>query len=94
MVSVKTMYSQLACEDSVSQLTNDPAGMQSMISFLVTIPDSGIPFAKPLAIVMRSGTTPLCSMANILPVRPKPVWISSAIMRMPCWSHTSRIARR
>lgn len=78
------MYSQATREDTATRLTNEPAGMQSMISFLVTIPDSGIPFAKPLAIVIRSGTTPLCSMANILPVRPNPVWISSAIMRMPC----------
>ena len=40
--------------------------------------------------VIRSGTTPKCSIANILPVRPKPVWISSAISTMPCSSHSAR----
>ncbi len=37
---------------------------------------------------MRSGTTPACSIANILPVRAKPVWISSAMNSMPCCSHS------
>ena len=43
-----------------------------------------------LAVVMMSGATPECSMANILPVRPKPVWTSSTIRTMPCSSHSSR----
>ena len=51
---------------------------------------SGNPAASDFAIAIRSGTTPKCSIANILPVRPKPVWISSAIIRMPCSSHNSR----
>jgi len=36
-----------------------------------------------LATVIRSGSTPQCSMANIVPVRPMPLWISSATNRMP-----------
>jgi len=32
-------------------------------------PESGKPPPKPLAVVMTSGTTPECSMENILPVR-------------------------
>ena len=37
----------------------------------------------PLAVVTRSGTTPSWSQANQSPVRAKPVWISSAMKRMP-----------
>ncbi len=37
-----------------------------------------------------SGATPKCSAANILPVRPIPLWISSKISRMPCLSATAR----
>ena len=36
-----------------------------------------------LAVSTRSGSTPQCSMANILPVRPIPLWISSATKTMP-----------
>ena len=38
----------------------------------------------PFAVVIRSGTMPSCSHANQAPVRQKPVWISSAMNRMPC----------
>ena len=61
-----------------------------MISALPVTADSGTPAARLLAMVIRSGTTPKCSIANILPVRPKPVWISSAISTMPCSSHSAR----
>ena len=44
--------------------------------------------------VIRSGSTPECSMANILPVRAKPVWISSMISRMPLSSQILRRACR
>ena len=37
-----------------------------------------------------SGSTPACSIAHQRPVRPMPDWISSAISRMPCSSHSSR----
>ena len=37
---------------------------------------------------------PECSTANIFPVRPIPVWISSTMSRMPCRSATSRSRRR
>ncbi len=65
-----------------------------MISALPITADSGTPPAMLLATVMRSGSTPECSIANILPVRAKPVWISSAMSRMPCWSHSARSLRR
>ena len=42
--------------------------------------------------MIRSGSTPLFSMPNILPVRAKPVCTSSAISRMPCWSQILRSA--
>ncbi len=61
-----------------------------MISALPVTADSGTPPASDLAMVIRSGTTPKCSIANSLPVRPKPVWISSAIITMPCSSHSWR----
>ncbi len=46
----------------------------------------GKPAPSALAVVMMSGATPQCSMANHLPVRPMPVWISSPMSRMPCFS--------
>ena len=63
-----------------------------MIAALPMTPDSGKPPASDLATVIRSGSTPETSMPNILPVRAKPVWISSAIMTMPLVSHIWRIA--
>src|SRR5665811_630591 len=45
----------------------------------------------PLAVVIRSGTTPSCSQANQSPVRQKPLWISSAMNRIPCSVHQSAI---
>src|SRR5437773_210089 len=55
---------------------------------------SGRPAARLLATVTRSGCTPECSMAKNLPVRPNPVWISSAMSRIPCWWQRSRKRRR
>ena len=43
---------------------------------------------------MRSGVTPSCSQANIVPVRPKPVATSSQIRSTPNSSHSARTARR
>ena len=40
--------------------------------------------------VTMSALTPECSRPNILPVRAKPVWISSAMRTMPCSSQISR----
>ena len=45
----------------------------------------------PLAVVIRSGTTSSCSQANQSPVRQKPLWISSAMNRMPFSLHQSEI---
>ena len=50
-----------------------------MISARPVTAEIGIPPPRPLAEVMRSGTSPSCSQAKIVPVRPKPVWISSAM---------------
>ena len=55
----------------------------------VTAP-SGIPAASDLAMVTTSGTTPLCSMANSRPVRPKPHWTSSATKTTSCSSQIWR----
>ena len=55
---------------------------------------SGIPAAMAFAMMTRSGSTPECSMANILPVRPKPVCTSSTIITMPCSSQSSLSLRR
>ena len=38
----------------------------------------------PLAMTMMSGSTSQCWTANSSPVRPKPVWTSSAMSRIPC----------
>ena len=54
-----------------------------MISARPVTAASGRPPAMPLAVVIRSGTTPSCSQANIAPVRAKPVWISSAMKTTP-----------
>ena len=40
--------------------------------------------------VTMSASTPECSRPNILPVRAKPVWISSAMRTMPCASQALR----
>ena len=37
-----------------------------------------------------SGSTSQWRTANISPVRPKPVWTSSAMSRIPCWRVISR----
>jgi len=55
-----------------------------------TAPIGTQPLVMPLATVIRSGTTPVCSIANHLPVRPKPLITSSAISRMPYLSQISR----
>ena len=44
----------------------------------------------PLAMTRMSGSTSQCWTANISPVRPNPVWTSSAMSRMPCWRVISR----
>ena len=73
---------------------NPPTTGASMISALPITADSGTPPAMLLATVMRSGSTPACSIAKFFPVRAKPVWISSAMSRMPCLSHRARRLRR
>jgi len=63
---------------------------QFMRSSRAIIAPSGMPLAIPLPESTMSGSTPKCSIAHILPVRPMPLWTSSATSRMPCSSHTSR----
>src|SRR5687768_4538088 len=53
---------------------------------------SGRPDAIPLADVMISGSTPKCSIAHHLPVRPMPLCTSSAINMIPYLSHNLRSA--
>ena len=65
-------------------------GIQSMISALLRVTPSGMPLAIPLAIVMMSGSTPVCCTAHHLPVRPQPACTSSQISRMPCVSQMRR----
>jgi len=60
-----------------------PGPGASMISARPTTAESGNPAARLFAIVMMSGSTPECSMANIFPVRPNPDWISSQMRTMP-----------
>src|SRR5437763_1688879 len=59
-----------------------------------TLPPSGSPPPTPFAVVTMSGTIPSYSNAPILPVRPPPLWISSAISTMPCRSHSARSPSR
>ncbi len=66
-----------------------PAG-QVMSSRGAIIAPSGMPEAIPLASSRMSGTTPECSAANILPVRPMPVCTSSNTSMMPCASQSAR----
>ncbi len=54
-----------------------------MISARPVTAASGRPPAMPLAVVIRSGTTPSSSHANHCPVRQNPVWISSATNTIP-----------
>ena len=56
--------------------------------------DSGRPPAMPLAVTIRSGTTPSWSHANMSPVRAKPVCTSSATKTTPFARHHSASAGR
>ena len=63
----------------------------SISSARPSTPEKGTPAAIDLATVIRSGSTPKCSIAKNLPVRPKPDCTSSAISTMP---NSSAISRR
>ena len=65
-----------------------------MISALPVTAAKGMPPAMPLAAVIRSGTMPKRSLANISPVRAKPVWISSAMKTTSFARHQSTSAGR
>ena len=52
---------------------NSPGDALSTISFLPTTPLKGNPAANDLETVIKSGSTSKCSIANVLPVRAKPV---------------------
>ena len=57
---------------------------------MATAPRGRYEEVRPLAMVIRSGTVFQCSIANHLPVRPKPAITSSATIRMPWRSQSSR----
>ncbi len=54
-----------------------------MISARVMVTPSGMPEAMPFAMQTMSGSTPVCSTANHLPVRPMPLCTSSTTSMMP-----------
>ena len=56
--------------------------------------ESGRPPAMPFALTTRSGTTPSCSTANQVPVRPKPDCTSSATKITSLARHHSASAAR
>ena len=55
-----------------------------MISADEPIAESGKPEAMPFAMIRMSGSMPVVSTANIVPVRPKPACTSSATKSIPC----------
>ena len=57
---------------------------------IATAPSGRYDEVSPLAIVIRSGTTPQWSTANQRPVRPNPAITSSATIRIPFRSQISR----
>ena len=67
-----------------------PGSHLLMISSVEMVALMGMPPAMALPQFMTSGTTPKFSLANILPVRPQPDWISSKMSRMPYLSQRSR----
>ncbi len=64
------------------------------ISEVETNPPSGIPPPNALASTSISGMVSQCSKANMEPVRPIPVWISSKISNAPACLQRSRISWR
>jgi len=69
-------------------------GVAAVISAVEMMPLTGKPPPMPLPIVMMSGSTPECSLANIVPVRPKPVMISSTMSSAPTSCAISLTPRR
>ena len=65
----------------------------SIISARPVTAESGRPPAMPLAVTMRSGTTPSWSQANMSPVRAKPVCTSSATKHDAVGACTTRPGR-
>ena len=65
-------------------LACDPGGHAPIRVDGAVVTPSGSPDAIPFAIVMMSGATRACSIANIFPVRPMPDCTSSTISWMPC----------
>ncbi len=65
-----------------------------MISGRPVIAEIGIPPPSAFAVVITSGSIPSCSTANQSPVRPNPVWISSATNTIPSREQNSRSVGR
>lgn len=69
--------------------------MVSAIRLLVNTAESVIyPPVSALPMHMISGSTPACSHAKSLPVRPNPVAISSKIRRISCFRQSFSASRR
>ena len=69
---------------------NPPGGTVSITLALPTTPEIGNPPPILFPTHVKSGKISKCSIANILPVRPMPDWISSAIRTILYLSHKSR----
>ena len=88
----------LPAESADDGNTQDPHALPSkcraILSLMSTAPSGKYALVRPFATVIKSGTTPQFSHANIFPVRPKPAITSSRIRRMPCWSQIFRMPCR
>jgi hypothetical protein len=90
--SISSIVARAAAHDTGLPPYVEPCdpNSQFMRSSRAIIAPSGMPLAIPFPESRMSGSTPKCSIAHILPVRPIPDWTSSATSMMPCSSHTSR----
>jgi hypothetical protein len=59
-----------------------------------TAPTGTKPPESAFAESSMSGSTPQCSIAHMRPVRPRPVWISSATKSVPWRRHSAAASRR
>ena len=88
--------------DPAARLTASPMNVEvcvpgdqwAMNAARPTTADRASPPPMPLPTVIRSGTTPQCSAAQVRPVRPNPHWTSSKMRTAPWRSHSSRSPAR
>src|SRR5699024_10827621 len=84
MISITAKATAQPTELTTYVTPSSPGAAASRISALPTTTLNGTQAANDLETVTKSGTTSKCSIANNLPVRPNPVWISSATKTIPC----------